>query len=136
MAPSPDDPLDRALAAVDRLHVPELDPVAQVAWQEAWDALHEVLRDREVLLEVVRKGRELIEVLDRFEAASENEDTARIAELSEAAEAAEDAFVEALNRAPSYPETEEQLSGDAAHIAALDRFTDEDEAGEDEEPRL
>ena len=83
MAPSSDDPLDRALAAVDRLHVPELDPVAQVAWQEAWDALHEVLREREVLLEVARRGRELIEVLDRFETASENEETARIAALSE-----------------------------------------------------
>jgi hypothetical protein len=135
MTPSPDDPLDRALAAVDRLHVPELDPVAKVAWQEAWDALHEVLQEREVLREVVRKGRELIEVLDQYEAASENEDTARIAELAEAAEAAEDALVEALNRAPSYPEIEEQLSGEAAHLAALDRFADKDEAGEDEELR-
>ena len=40
-----------------------------------------------------------------------------------------------LNQAPFYPETEEQLSGEATHLAALDRFTDEDEAGEDEELR-
>ena len=135
MSPSPDDPLDRALAAVDRLHVPELDPVAKAAWQEAWDALHEVLREREVLWEVVRRGRELIEVLDRYEAASETEDTTRIAELAEASEAAEEAFVEALNRAPTHPETEDQLSGEAAHLVALDRFAEEDGVDEDEESR-
>ena len=132
MPPSPNDPLDRALAAVDRLHVPELDPVAKVAWQEAWDALHEVLQEREVLREVVRRGRDLIEVLDRYEAASENEDTARIAELAEAAEAAEETFVDALNRAPSYPETEDQLSGEAAHLAALDRFASDEDDDEEE----
>ena len=94
-----------------------------------------MLREREVLREVVRRGRELIEVLDRYEAPSENEDTTRIAELAEASEAAEDAFVEALNRAPSYPETEDQLSAEAAHLAALNRFADDDEAGEGEELR-
>ena len=55
----------------------------------------------------------------------------RIGELAEAAEAAKDAFVQALNLAPVYPETEDQLSGEAAHLAALDRFADADEPNED-----
>ena len=134
MSPSPDDPLDLALAAVDRLNVPEHDPVARAAWQKAWNALHEVLREREVLMEVVHKGRELIDVLDRYEAASEDEDPVRIVEMAEASEAAKDAFVEVLRRAPFYPETEDQLSGDAADLAALDRFAS-NEDDDEEQPR-
>ena len=128
-----EDPLARAFAAVDRLHTSDLDPVARVAWQEAWDALHEVLREREAFAAVVRRGRELIDALDQYDAASEDENTAQLVGLAEEAEAAEDAFVEALDRAPIYPESEDKVSSEATRLEALDRFADDD--ADDEEPR-
>ena len=63
------DPLARALTALQALHAPKTDPVSVAFWEEVRDTLYEVLREREVLLEVVHKGRALIEVMDRYEMA-------------------------------------------------------------------
>jgi len=90
------DPLARALTALEALHAPRTDPVSAAFLEEARDGLLEAQRERAALVELVRASRELIDALDQLEAPVDA-NTARLLQLGEAAEAAEAAFVEALN---------------------------------------
>ncbi len=93
------DPLARALTALQSLHAPRTDPVSVAFWEEVRDALLEARRERADFVAVVRTGRALLEALDRYEAAPVG-DVQRVVELAAEIDAAEDAFVEALNRFP------------------------------------
>ncbi len=126
------EPLTRALAALQALHVRKTDPVSVAFWEEVRDAILEAQRERAALVDVVRTGRELIDALDRFEAVTDEEDTAQLEQLAARAEAAEDAFVEALNRvsADLAAGAEGQPWGEEAFLVALVHLS-EDETDED-----
>ena len=127
------DPLTRALTALQSLHAPRTDPVSVAFWEEVRDALLEARRERADFVAVVRTGRALLEALDQYEMAHDG-NLKRMAELAVASEAAEDAFVEALNRVPGDLGPEEvQPWGEEAFLVALDQISDdEDEDDEDE----
>ena len=133
------DPLTRALTALQSLHAPKTDPVSVAFWEEVRDALLEAQRERAAFVAVVRTGRALIEALDQYEMAPVG-DVQRVVELAAQIDAAEDAFVEALNRFPGElgPEAV-QPWGEEAFLVALDQLSDdEDEEDEDDgsrEPR-
>ena len=133
------DPLARALAALQALHAPRTDPVSVAFWEEVRDAILEAQRERAAFVAVVRTGRGLIDALDRFEAVTDEDDTAQLDELAAGAEAAEDAFVEALNRVPADlgAGPEGQPWGEEAFLVALDHLseTDEDDPEEAGKPR-
>ncbi len=116
-----DDPLARALAALDQIEGPGLDPVAIAALQTAQEALLEAQQEREALLAVARGGRELVGLLDEYQAALEARDRDLIAELGQACGEAEDALAAALIQLRADLLDETELSGDVRHLAALDR---------------
>ena len=132
------DPLTRALTALQSFHAPKTDPVSVAFWEEVRDALLEAQRERAAFVAVVRTGRALLEALDRYEMAHDG-NLKRMAELAVASEAAEDAFVEALNRVPGAVGPEDQPWSEDAFLVALDHLSDdEDEEDEDDgsrEPR-
>lgn len=121
MTQTTDNPLARALLALDRLHGLDLDPVTTVAWQEAWDAVRQGLVQRNTLLEAVHAAQALVEALDDREEAAEAEDPNLFVTAETAVEAAEDTLVEALHRveavlqgkaAPSVDEASQLLGKD------------------------
>ena len=129
------DPLTRALTALQSLHASRTDPVSVAFWEEVRDALLEAQRERAAFVAVVRTGRALIEVLDRYEMAPVG-DVQRVVALAAQIDAAEDAFVEALNRFPGElgPE-EDQPWSEEALLVALDHLSDdqgEDNGDEDD----
>ena len=97
MQPS-DDPLARALAALDRLGSQDMDPVTASAWQEAREGVLDGMKQRKAFWAITRKAANLIDVLDDYEVAFETGDKQRIEELAAASAEAEDALVDALNR--------------------------------------
>jgi hypothetical protein len=121
------DPLDRVLNALDLLHSEGMDPVVLDAWQEARDALHEARERHAALLAVAHRARELIDLLDRYQEALEDGDEDLIALVAGAGSEAEDRLVDALNNVVPDLQDEPELSGEAAHLAALDGFADEED---------
>ena len=127
------DPLTRALTALQSLHASRTDPVSVAFWEEVRDALLEARRERADFVAVVRTGRALLEALDQYEMAQEG-NLKRMAELAVASEAAEDAFVEALNRVPGDLGPEEvQPWGEEAFLVALDQLSDDEEEDDEDE---
>ena len=133
MTDTPDDPLTRAFLALARVQGEVLPPAAADACQEANEALLAALDERKALVTAVDAAMTLVTVLDDYESATEDGDEERIAEMAAAGAAAEDALVDALNEVHALMTTEADLSGDAAHLAALDRFADyaDDDAEDD-----
>ena len=70
----PDDPIARALGALDRLHAAHPNPAEAAAWQDARTALSEAQGERFTFLVVVAAARKLIADLEGYEAAIEGED--------------------------------------------------------------
>jgi len=130
------DPLSRALMALQALHAPKTDPVSLAFWEEVRDALLEAQRERADFVAVVRTGRALIKALDRYEAAPVG-DVKRVVTLAAEIEAAEDAFVDVLNRFPADLGGEAQPWSEEAFLVALDQLSDDEpnEDDDDEEPR-
>ena len=122
-----DNPLARALSALDRLQSPDMNLAAAAAWQEARDALLEGMKQRGGFVAVVHRAIDLIDALDGYEDALEAGDEGQIDKLAEAGTEAEEALVEALNEVLPDTGTDADLSGDAQHLAALNRFSDDTE---------
>ncbi len=130
----PDDPIARALGALDRLHAAHPDPAEAAAWQDARTALSEAQGERFTFLVVVAAARKLIADLEGYEAAIEGEDLEILAGLAAACTAAEQALAQALGRVRANVGAAPHPSSDEAHLAATDRFASEDE-DDDEETR-
>ncbi len=130
----PDDPIARALVALDRLHAAHPDPAEAAAWQDARTALSEAQGERFTFLVVVAAARKLIADLEGYEAAIEGEDLEILAGLAAACTAAEQALAQALGRVRANVGAAPHPSSDEAHLAATDRFASEDE-DDDEETR-
>lgn len=122
-----DDPVSRALAALDRLHAAHPDPAEAAAWQEARAALSEAQGERFTFLVVVSAARKLIADLQGYEAALAGEDLEVLAGLSAACTAAEDALAQAVGRVRDHVGVMPRPSSEEAHLAALDRCADEDD---------
>ena len=131
MSQPTDDPLIRALNTLQYLHAPKTDPVSVAFWEEVRDAILEAQRERAAFVAVVRTGRALIDALDRYEAAPVG-DVEQVVELAAEIDAAEDAFVEALNRFPANLGAEAQPWSEEALLASLDHLND-DEANDDDD---
>ena len=128
MTQATDEPLSRALEALDQIRgVGLLDPVAEVAWQIAREALAEVQEEREALLAVARDGRELLNALHEHQGALASGNKDLITTFWQACGEAEDVLTASLARLRSHPEDETVLSGDAAYLAALDRVAANDD---------
>lgn len=130
MARTTDDPLSLTLVALDQIREAGLDPVAEAAWQTAREALAVVQEEREILLGIAQDGRELVSLLDQYQAALDAQDKGLVADLEQARGEAEDALAASLARLHVRLDDEPVLSGDAAYVAALDRVA----ANDDEEP--
>ena len=131
-----DDPIARALAALDQFAGADLDPVAAAAWQTAREAVVEAQSERGHLMTVAREGQALLAILDGYDAALEAGEPRLIAELAEAVETAEQALEEALSRISFPTDAEAPPPGEAMLLAMLDRLgTDEDEEGDEDAPR-
>lgn len=129
MTDTPDDPLPRALAALASAQSPDLPPAVSEALREASDAILEAMQEREAFVAVTNGSMRLIEVLDEYEGAIEDGNEEQIATLAKAGAEAEDALVDALNELHTLITHGADLSNEAAYLAALDQFSD------DEEPR-
>lgn len=91
-----DDPLDRALSALHRLHTPSMSAEAALAWQELRGAIQEARDERETLLAVTREAWDLVDAMEDYQEALDAGDPERIAELAVVCEAAEASLTEAL----------------------------------------
>lgn len=98
MSDHADNPLTRALAALQPLQPPASDPVPRAAWEQAQDALREVQREREALLGVAEGARGLVEAIDEYDEAAEGGEAGVIDRLGQACVEAEGALVDALYR--------------------------------------
>ncbi len=123
------DPLDRIRTALDLLNAQDRDPATLDVLQEARSALQEARERLAPLVAVAHRARDLITILDRYEEALEDGDEDLIALVAGAGSEAEDRLVEALNSLGADfgdEQDEPELSGEAAHLAALDRLAEED----------
>ena len=84
MTPQVDDPITRALAALDRFHSAHPDAVEAAVWQEARAALSEAQSERSTILTVVTTARKLIEDLLDYGGAARREDEVACARLAQA----------------------------------------------------
>lgn len=123
-----DDPLGRALIALDYLKTPNVDPAA---WQELQRTLLVAQAERAALLTVAQEAGDLVDAVAEYEDAVEAGKVNLIDKLGEACVEAEDALVDALNQVHAVQSGEAELSGEQAYLTVLDRYAD----NEDEEPR-
>jgi hypothetical protein len=123
-------PLVIALAALDRLE-PTKKPAAQAAdWREMREAILRAMQEREAFLVTVGAAVGLTDALDDYNDALEAGDEDRADELAEAAAAAEDVLVDALNQIHALLGPEEEVSDDPQLLVVLDRVA----ASDDKEP--
>ena len=127
MTDTSDDPLSQALATLGSIQGADMPPAMAEALKGVSDAIVEALEEREALNAVADRAMTLVEVLDDYESAIEDGNEEQIASLAEAGSEAEDALVDALNELHILKATDADLSRDAAYLAVLDRFGDDDE---------
>lgn len=120
-------PLVLALVALDRLEPAEKPPEQATDWQEMRQAILRAMQEREAFLVAVGAAVGLTNALDDYSDALEAGDEERAGDLAEAAAAAEDVLVDALNQIHALLGPEDEASDDAQLLEALDRFTSEDE---------
>lgn len=108
-----DDPLTRALEALQYLRAPRTDPVSLAFWDQVHDALLEARAHQAALLDVVRTAQAVLAHRDDFGDAIEAEDMDALGDLAGAATTAEDALSDALDRLP------DTLLREVAHRAVL-----------------
>ncbi len=128
MPRSSDDPITRALIALDRLHAAHPDQVEATVWQEARSALAEAQGERFTFLVVVAAARKLIADLETYGAAPEDEDVQVLAGLAAACTAAEGALAKALGNLGDSTGVASQPWSEEAFLVALDHVADDEDS--------
>lgn len=108
MSAHADDPLTRALAALQSFQPPASDPVSRAFWDQARDAVQEGQREREALLGVAEGARGLVEAIDEYDEAAEIGEAEVIDRLGQACVEAEGALVDALYRLRAIQDVNEE----------------------------
>lgn len=127
MTDTSDDPLSRALVALASVEGADMPPMVAEVLKEVSAAILQGLEERDALTAVADRAMTLVEVLDNYESAIDDGNEEQIASLAEAGSQAEDALVDALNELHILKATDADLSRDAAYLAVLDGFGDDDE---------
>ena len=119
---TPTDLLAHALLTLERLQSTEMEDPAEALVQAAREALSEAQTERGALLAVAEEARGLVETLDEYNEAIEAGQEERIADLAEAGAEAEATLVDALNKLYLLHTGQADLSGEQAHLAAMNRL--------------